>query len=322
MAKNKRPNRSAQLKKQAAKKKRQDRVRKKLLQKKGQDPKISVQKIKKATARMGELVLEPELRALPRDQQLLESLQASGKSLPEQISAFFTPDYVVKVAEAVARMGEREASTNVKLNSRTFLYMFEQGLPPTAGISLLIALYLHFLYQDLKIGAAVTKDSINALVQEYEEEHKDFLNPLIDAYIQDRQEKGLEASGVDDDDELDEAEEEFDGGSTYASGSKSSLMQDFLQQILEKEDASVELEDDLEVFLCDYLPSIGVLEPDGIEAAHFGSFLKGWFVENLNPSKDDQQKMKQHLSLLAKHISQASEVGKTKQSQILQAIEA
>jgi len=303
MAKSKSVSRSAQLKKIAQKKKRQEKIKNKLKQKKI-TPKMGYRTLKKATNRMAELIFEPAILQIPVDKSELQKVHHSDFSLPRKVSEFFNPDLIGAFVLAVRGLLNYSKNSMVILNANTFLRMYDHGLPPIAVLGVFIAFYKQRVFNLLQEGEEITPENILAVVADYEKTYEAELTPLVDEYLKQSSETAEFPMMEDEKEEPQEVEETLitqfssPSGSTKMNDEMRSLVEKILKSPLEKAVDKVELEDDLEVFCFDFLMEEGVYAPHQIEAGHFQEFFDHWFQSHLSPTEEDKLKMKKNLALL------------------------
>lgn len=284
MAKKKKQQKVGIKKKQSAKQqKRKLNVRKTILKKGGpkQDKKMSMNKLKKNLTDLPKLIFEPELLDIHFEKTALEKVKSEFEKAPDQIEVLADSLFesnLVQVLQALQQKFTKEKNQKKMFHVQAALYYIREEKAPAYLNQIIIGIYLRSLYEVLQIGTEVSMENIIPLIQEYEIIWKDELSRKSEPTSEETYE--VESNEVEAFEELPDFvfEQKME---TFLADQKQHLEPDQVDN----------LQEDLEVFLDDYLSEKKVIDLNNLNTHLVESFLKNWFVSKMHPTKQDIEQM-------------------------------
>ena len=284
MAKKQKPKKAGLAKRQTKKnQQRQHKVRSIKAERTPQRAGMKPGKVKKILRNLPMLALEPEVSALGFSQAQIDAVTPQHEKLPDAVDALSTLEFLTQLEAALNQvMARYQAQGNKEklVLAQAMLYFLAQKAPACMN-QVVVALWIKTQLETQ--GEEVTLAALQAGINAYDEDWKDYLEEIAQA----RMPQG-ETDAADEDEE-EEDEEDDNSQSPFAP-----LLEQFGEWLEENasehEDADRILED-AEVLLYDYAAekgfhSLSDLTPQAVEL-----YLKGWFPRNLHPTPQDQTQM-------------------------------
>lgn len=300
MAKKKKTQKSGIKKRQQAKQVKRTKIKKS--NKPVAQKKMSMGKLKKSLAQVPKMVFEPEFSQIAYEKEVMETAQASSDKLPDQIQEACTETVTNNVVQALKDM-EVRANTDkdavLAINAKAMVYYMETEKSPAFMNQITVGLYLKNAFEYFQQGEEITLDNVIEKVQEYETEWLDYI-----------QEKAEQAAGAEEEMpavSMDEEDEDIIEASPFESF-REKMVAYLSKEGKQDEDTIERVDEDMEAFLDDYLAEEGVTAVDAVTPAHLNGFLGEWFIENMNPTKDDMEAMIASIDICFEYAKASSQM--------------
>ena len=299
MAKQKKQKKAGLAKRKLQKKQKKTAVKRKEMGQKRPAPKqMSMSKVRKNLKNLPLLIFESELREMTFTAEEIKAVEADNERAPDQIAALATSEYQEKLKiKLVAMKGrsEKESDVNKMMMVNAMLYFMEQEMAPAFMNQIIVGLYLETKIKMDTPDAEVTLDLLNQKIKDYDKTWEPYLEEKLDEIREKAESMGQE--GV-------RPVDVEDGGDTdFADVDASpfeSLISDYAAYATEKmnldEDQVDRSQEDLEALLNDYCEEKEITDVENLTQRKVKNFVEGWFIRNMNPTKEDVEGMLLSLS--------------------------
>lgn len=298
MAKQKKQKKAGLAKRKLQKKQKKTAVKRKELGQRRPAPKqMSMSKVKKNLKNLPLLIFESELREMAFTPEDIKAVAAEHEKVPDQIAALSTSEYQdklkVKLGEMKGRF-ERESDVNKMMMVNAMLYFMEQELAPAFMNQIIVGLYLETQIKMETPDVEVTLDLLNQKIKDYDKTWEPYLEEKL-SEIREKAE-AMSEEGV----RPVDTEEGESGFAEIDASPFESLISDYAKYATEKmnlDDDTVErAQEDIEALLNDYCEEKEISDVESLTQRKIKSFVEGWFIRNMNPTKEDVEGMLNSLS--------------------------
>lgn len=296
MAKQKKQKKAGLAKRKLQKKqKKTAQKRKEIGQRRPAPKQMSMSKVKKNLKNLPLLIFEPELRELAFTAEDIKAVAADHEKVPDQIAALSTPEYQgklkVKLGEMKGRF-EKENDANKMMMVNAMLYFMEQELAPAFMNQIIVGLFLETSIKMETPDVDVTLDLLNQKIKDYDKTWEPYLEEKLEEIRQKAEsmsDDGIRATNVEDADFEDIEASPFE-----------SLISDYATYATEKMSLDAEKversQEDIEALLNDYCEEKEITDVADLTQRKIKNFVEGWFIRNMNPTKEDVEGMLDSLS--------------------------
>ena len=314
MAKKKKQKKVGVEKRRQSKQNRKTAQKRKLIAQQPVQQKISPSKIKQNLKNLPSLIFEPELEEIAFSKEQIEAVREQHEKIPDQIDALGTAEFLVQLKEqheAMKLRFDQQGDANKGMMVHAILYFMEQENAPAYLNQIAVAMYyngVHLLGNEEPLDLK----QLNQALKEYDQDWSDYLKEKSDLL---EQELGVSSpSGVAE--QLTEEEERLIAPSTFEA-----LVEEFVQHLNNEatltEETRERMQEDVEVLVNDFFEEKGIEDLENIRARKIKTFLEGWFIQTMHPTKEDLGNMIESLEAFFKFAGETGKLSSEKSKEIL-----
>ena len=311
MAKKKKNQKAGMVKRKQQKRIKKANSRRKLASRPQQMGNMSEKNAQKILKNIPQLAFEPPLLAINYPQEVIQN--AGDTPIPVVIQESITEEFQQELQEKLIEMDlESSPQTPHGLMVKALLYSIGEGAMPVFMNPLIVAIYLK-TKANLE-GQALDRLSILNAVEEYEKQHVDLIQSMMEAETDSTTEE--DANIVD----AEIIEPEADD--LVLEDSPEILSQEIIESwkasisSLDEEQQERMIED-LEVFVEDYL----TIPKEQWSKSTIRKFLGTWFEETVNPTEEDRMSIRETLKNFLEFMKSENHLVDTVVDEMLSVIE-
>ncbi len=306
MAKKKKQKKAGLAKRQKTKQQKKTAHKKKIIAKKPVQKKISPSKVKQNLKNMPSLIFEPELEKIRFSKEQIEEAKATHEKVPDQIEALATPEFITSLKEELEALKlrlDQENDLNKGMMAHAIIYYMEQEQAPAYLNQVIVAMY-YSVISDLDTNDPGVLKQLNQMLNEYDQTWADYLKEKMgDLEGDDPKPLSTEETS------LTEAEKSFIAPSPFEG-----LLKEFENHINSESNLTDELKErvleDVEVLINDYFEEKEITQLEDIRPRKVKSFLEGWFIQTMHPTKEDLETMLNSLEIFFKYSDSEGKIAK------------
>ncbi len=313
MAKKKKQKKAGIEKRRKNKQHRKTATKKKLISQKPVQKKLSPSKVKQNLKNIPSLIFEPELEEIAFTAEQIQEVKKDYEKIPDQINALGTPEFLEKLKvqhEVMKERFEAENDANKTMMAHAIIYFMEEEDAPAFLNQIVVAMYLNTV-NVMETGERLELKQLNSLLKDYDRDWADYLKEKADELALSRV-----SEGVEEEPELTEEEEKLIAPSAFES-----VIESFAEHL--ESDTSIEEDnreriiEDVEVLVNDYCEEKEITSLDALRARKIKTFLEGWFIKTMNPTREDLENMLESMEVFFKFAKTSDLIPEDKSEDIL-----
>ncbi|MBU3914283.1 hypothetical protein KKA14_02000, partial [bacterium] len=275
--------------------------------------KISPSKVKQNLKNMPSLIFEPELLKIRFSKEQIEEAKANHEKVPDQIDALATPEFQITLKdqlEALKLRFDQENDLNKGMMAHAIIYFMEQENALPCLNQIVVAMY-YSVISDIDSNDPGVLKQLNQMLNEYDQTWADCLKEKMNASEEgDQKQLSAEETSMTEEEKSLIAPSPFEGllkeFENYIN-SESSLADELKERVLE----------DVEVLINDYFEEQEITQLEDIRPRKIKSFLEGWFIQTMHPTKEDLETMLNSLEFFFKFSESEGKIAKETCEKIL-----
>jgi hypothetical protein len=253
--------------------------------------KVSTARIKQNLKNLPSLLFEPELKNMAFSTDAVRQAIAAHDKIPDQIDALATEDFLQQLKERHIELKarfDREGDPNKSMMAYAIIHFMEQENAPACLNQIVVAMFYQALAEIEQPGTPLTLKDLNRYLREYDK--------TWEAYLQEKAGQMNEMTVMADADTIaQQYADEADSASATSQSPFEPLLDDFREQLSSlpsMTETSIERTiEDVEVLLIDYCDEKAIRQLSELDGRKIKRFLEGWFVRNMNPTREDMETM-------------------------------
>jgi len=298
MAKKKKQKKAGLAKRQKNRQQKKISRKKKLLAAQPVQKKMSPSKLKKSLKNLPSLIFEPELAEIAFTADEVKNVTSQYEKTPDQIDAIATPEFSEKLIAQLGLMKTRfeaENNSNKMMMVTAMLYFMEQESAPSYLNQIIVGMFCRAA-SEIETGQPITDlRELNKVLTDYDETWRSYLEEKVKAFEESRQMR-LDAETAEEP-ELEEEAISIDSPFENVINDFGGYLSEDLGYNEEDQERVVE---DVEVLLNDYFEEKEITQLSDIRPRRVKSFLEGWFIRMMHPTREDLENMFVSLDLFFK----------------------
>ena len=319
MAKKKKQKKAGIAKRKTNKLQRKNASKKKLISQKPVQKKLSPSKVKQNLKNIPSLIFEPELEKIAFTKEQIEAVRNQYEKVPDQIEALGTPDFLDNLKEQHEVMKERfeaENNTNKTMMAHAIIYFMEEENAPAFLNQIVVAMYLNAI-NVMEQRENLQLKELNSLLKDYDRDWSDYLKEKADQLsptVDGIEEPEIAEPG------LTEEEEKLIAPSAFEN-----ILDKFAEYLNSElsldEETRERMQEDVEVLVNDYCEEKEITSLESLRARKIKTFLEGWFIKTMHPTKEDLEKMIESLEIFFKFAGIREMIPREKSKEIISVLE-